>query len=167
MNGPPGAEHDALAFPRDRDKSRPPCLILIEQETFITVFMRSAWRQQCDGGRRKKPRKKPVCTRYTYTLSVNTPHRLGVGRGDDGLCRKIIITIRFKKEQKRRGSDTLSRDDYGKMYRINKPLYIVFVDFEEAFDNVSRKKVFNILKLINIKIEESSIRYIWMRKLYQ
>lgn len=79
---PPGVEHDALAFPRDRDKSRPPYLILIEQETFITVFMRSAWRQQCVGGREKKPRKKSVRTRYTYTLSVNTPHRLwGKARG--------------------------------------------------------------------------------------
>lgn len=37
-----------------------------------------------------------------------------------------------------------------KLDRVNKSIYIKFVDFEKVFDNVNRKKLFIILKNINI-----------------
>ncbi|CAI6352699.1 unnamed protein product [Macrosiphum euphorbiae] len=41
-----------------------------------------------------------------------------------------------------------------KMYRVNKPMYIAFIDLEKAFDNVNWEILFNIMKTINIDIKD-------------
>jgi len=43
------------------------------------------------------------------------------------------------------------------MYRVNKPMYIAFIDLEKAFDNVNWEILFNIMKLINIDIKDRRI----------
>lgn len=44
-----------------------------------------------------------------------------------------------------------------KMYRVNKPMYIAFIDLEKAFDNVNWEILFNIMKTINIDIKDRRI----------
>jgi len=49
-----------------------------------------------------------------------------------------------------------------KMYRVNKPMYIAFIDLEKAFDKVNWEILFNIMKTINIDIKDRRI----IHKLY-
>jgi len=49
-----------------------------------------------------------------------------------------------------------------KMYRVNKPMYIAFIDLEKAFDNVNWEILFNIMKTINIDTNDRRI----IHKLY-
>ncbi|KAF0761648.1 Retrovirus-related Pol polyprotein LINE-1 [Aphis craccivora] len=43
------------------------------------------------------------------------------------------------------------------MYRVNKPMYIAFIDLEKAFDNVNWEILFDIMKTINIDIKDRRI----------
>ncbi|KAL4135344.1 hypothetical protein QTP88_006959 [Uroleucon formosanum] len=49
-----------------------------------------------------------------------------------------------------------------KMYKVNKSMYIAFIDLEKAFDNVNWEILFNIMKIINIDIKDRRI----IHKLY-
>jgi len=48
----------------------------------------------------------------------------------------------------------------GNMYRVNKPMYIVyiaFIDIEKVVDNVDWEKLFNMMKSINIYTKDRKI----------
>lgn len=41
-----------------------------------------------------------------------------------------------------------------KMFRVNKPMYIAYIDLENVFDNIIWEILFNIMKTINIELEQ-------------
>lgn len=44
-----------------------------------------------------------------------------------------------------------------KMYIVNKSMYLAFIELERAFENVNWKKLFNIMKFINIDTKDRRI----------
>lgn len=65
-------------------------------------------------------------------------------------------------ETRNQGDYTVLKLIRKNMYKINKPMYIVFYFLEQAFNNANRNKSFSIIKSVKIDFKDGKI----IRKLY-